>query len=257
MGKTALITGASSGIGRAYAHVFAENGYGIIAVGRNRASLEALSLELQTKGRRVVVITADLSNIAEVLQLYEATHTEIIDIIVNNAGFGQYGLFHEADLHTQLHMIAVNVTALTALTKLYLPDMFRRNSGTIINVASTAAFEPVPLMNVYGATKSYVLSLTEAVASELEGTNVHVMAVCPGSTESEFHKRAGSERRPNDRTKLMSAREVAEATYRGMLKGKRIVVPGFGNKMISQAHRFLPRNVLTNLAKRIYLKRKR
>ncbi|KPV43566.1 SDR family NAD(P)-dependent oxidoreductase [Alicyclobacillus ferrooxydans] len=258
MGLTALITGASSGIGDAYAQVFAENGYDLVITGRNPLPLHRLASRLQEKHNVAVkVVVKDLAHLEQVYSLYDETISEQIDVVVNNAGFGQYGYFYNTDLQTELDMITVNVSAVTILTKLYLQLMVRRNFGTIINVSSTAAFQPVPLMNVYGATKSYVLSLTEAIASELEGTAVHVMAVCPGSTESNFHKRAGSERSSKDRTQLMTARQVADITYDAMLKRKRIVIPGFTNQFVAQAHRFLPRHVLSRMAKQMYLRRKR
>ncbi len=259
MRKKVLITGASSGIGYAFAKRFAAAGYELIISGRNQDSLQHLADEMIVLGTPVTIIAKDLSKPEQAFELYEATKEFCIDVLINNAGFGQYGYFHQTSLSKELDMITVNITSLTILMKLFISDMKMRNQGTVINISSTAAFQPVPLMNVYGATKSYVLSLTEAVACELKGTLVHIMAVCPGSTQTDFHRRANSERssQKKHKPKLMNAQDVAEITYVAMLKKKNLVIPGFSNQLTAKAYRLLPRKALAAITKKMYQARKR
>ena len=181
-----------------------------------------------------------------------------VDVLVNDAGFGVYGPFSQTDGAKELEMIQVNISALTHLTKLFLPAMLERRCGRILNVASTAAFQPGPLMAVYYASKAYVLSFSEALANELAGTGVTVTALCPGPTDTEFQKQAGLEK-----TRLFSnpfvrdARSVARAGYEGMLSGKRIVIPGVANRLLAQSVRFAPRRFVTAIARSLQEQRSR
>lgn len=251
--KTALITGASSGIGLDFAHLFAEGGHDVVLVARGEEKLKALAEELSSKhGVRAVALPADLADAAAPAKLVEALKARglTVDVLVNNAGFASYGAFAEADAENELRMIQVNVTTLTALTRLLLPDMVARKAGRILNVASTAAFQPGPLMAVYYATKAYVLSLSEALANELDGTGVTVTCLCPGPTKTGFQERARMEESKLVKGKdIMDSRTVARAGYDGLFRGQAVVVPGFMNKMLATSVRFLPRGAVTRIVR--------
>jgi uncharacterized protein len=191
--KTALITGASSGIGYELAGLFASSGHDLVLVARNEQRLSRLAEELQQRiGVAVTVLVKDLAapRAAEEIVVELQNRSLHVDILVNNAGFGEYGPFHETSLERKLQMIQVNVAELTQLTRLLLSGMLERNSGNILNIGSTASFAPGPFVAVYSATKAYVLSFSEALAEELKGTGVTVTVLCPGSTETEFAERA-------------------------------------------------------------------
>jgi len=250
---TALITGASSGIGLELARLFARDGYDLVLVARRREKLEALGKDLtQRHGISCRAIAADLADPtapAALVRQVEAASVQV-DVLVNNAGFGELGLFAETDLETARGMIEVNVTALTALTKLLLPGMLARRRGRVLNVASTAGFAPGPLMAVYYATKAYVISFSEALAEELRGSGVSVTVLCPGPTITEFQSVAHMEstrlfRMPG----VMDAVSVARAGYAGLMRGKRMVVPGLLNQVLPLVIRFSPRAVVVRVAR--------
>lgn len=252
---TALITGASSGIGLDLAHLFAQDGHDVVLVARSEDKLRELATELERKHKIVAhVIVADLTRPAAPQQILE--RAPAVDILVNNAGFGTSGKFTDADLRTELEMIQVNVTALTQLTKLFLTPMLERGHGRILNVASTAAFQPGPLMAVYYATKAYVLSFSEAIAEELRGTGVSVTVLCPGPTATGFQKNAnlGSE----TLLKVMrpvSSMSVARAGYRALMRGQRVVIPGVKNKIGVQSIRLTPRLLATRVVRALQERR--
>jgi short-subunit dehydrogenase len=252
--RTVLITGASSGIGKVLADECAAHRHDLVLVARDRAKLEQLSGELaRAHGIRVDSISCDLAQPNAAKQLFaELTRRKIdVDILINNAGLGLYGPFLETALEHELGMIQLNVVALTALTKLALPPMVARGRGRVLNVASTAAFQPGPLMAVYFATKAYVLSLSEALSNELDGTGVTVTALCPGPTETGFQAGAKMEAsKLVQGRQLMSAAEVARIGYRAMLAGRRVVVPGIMNKLMASSTRFLPRSAVTSAVRR-------
>jgi len=210
-------------------------------------------------GVEVTVLPNDLADPAAPTRIAEelARRSLVIDVLVNNAGLGVYGFFAQTDLAKELETIQVNVTALTHLTKLLLPGMLARRRGKILNVASTAAFQPGPLMAVYYATKAYVLSFSEALANETQGTGVTVTALCPGPTITEFQKKARLEEiRLLHSPLVRDVRSVARAGYEGMKKGKRIVIPGAANKLLAQTVRVTPRRLVTAVARRIQETRK-
>jgi hypothetical protein len=249
---TALITGASSGIGLALARVFARHKTNVILVARSEDKLRALAVELQASGVRADVVAADLTAAGAAASLHARVQAlgVDVDILVNNAGFGLYGPFLESPLATDLEMIQLNVAAVTELTWRFLPPMIARRSGRIMNVASTASFFPGPLMAVYYATKGYVLSFSEAIANELEGTGVTVTVLAPGPTASGFQAAASLENSKLVVGKtLATSREVAIAAYDGLMSGAPIVIPGLVNKMTAQMHRLLPRRVVTSLVR--------
>lgn len=256
--KMALVTGASGGIGYEFAHVLARNGYDLVITARNEKKLhEAADLFVKKYGVSVVVIACDLSENTAPRNLFDEIQKKsiAIDVLVNNAGFGDFGPFYKADWNKNHAMIELNITALTELTWLFLPGMVKNRSGCIVNVASTAAFQAGPLMSVYYATKAYVLSFSEAIAYELKDTGVTVTALCPGPTESGFPAAANLDNSGLFKGKKMpSAREVAEYGYQAMTQGKVIAIQGVLNRIaaffVKLAPRSLARSVVYQIQKR-------
>ena len=250
--KTALITGASSGIGLELARIFARNKTDVILVARDENKLKALSEELKQQGISVYVLPKDLSDYhsaKEVFDFCEQGNLKI-DYLINNAGFGDFGFFADSDFSKQEQMINLNITTLTYLTRLFLPGMEQRKFGKIMNVASTAAFQPVPTMSVYASTKSYVLHFSEAISNELEGTGVTVTALCPGATESGFQKAAAMEESKLVKgKKLPTAKEVAEYGYKAMMDGKVVAIHGLKSKLLVFGSRFSPRFLVLKIAR--------
>jgi uncharacterized protein len=255
---TALVTGASSGIGLDLARILARNNHDVVLVARTASKLEEIGGELRKPGITAHVIAADLSKPDAANELAaELTRRAIdVDVLVNNAGYGLAGPFVDNDLQRELDMIQVNIVALTQLTKLLLKPMVMRRRGRILNVASTAAFQPGPLMAVYYATKAYVLSFSEAIAVVLRDSGVTVTTLCPGPTQTGFAEAAEmTESRLFTMMKPMPSMDVAEAGYRGMMSGKRIVIPGLKNKMLVQSLRVSPRRAVTTLVRKFQEKR--
>jgi len=254
MSKTALVTGASSGIGLELAKLFAGNGNHVVLVARNREALEALASDLQNRhGITATVLPADLAVPSAPPEIYRELRDRgiRIDYLVNNAGFGTQNAFAETDSAVTMEMIQVNIAALTHLTALFLNDMLAQKSGRILNVASTAAFQPGPWMAVYYATKAYVLSFSEALDAELKSTGVTVTTLCPGPTPTGFQGRAGSGETRLMKSKfvrVMSAEAVARAGYESLLRGERVVIPGFGNRVLAIGARIGPRSISTAIA---------
>ncbi|MBL8148987.1 MAG: SDR family oxidoreductase [Blastocatellia bacterium] len=255
MSKWALITGASSGIGKELAEVAASDKNNVVVTARNEEKLEELAKDISKKyGVLTKVVALDLVDPAAPQKLFDELSKQAIipEILINNAGYGLFGGFHETDVNDELSMLQLNIVSLTHLTKLFLPNMIKRKAGKVMNVASTAAFQPGPLMAVYYATKAYVLSLSEALAEELSEFGVTVTALCPGPTESGFQARAQMEdSKLVQGKKIMSSRTVAEIGYDGMMKGKAIVIPGSANKILAQSVRFLPRRAIVKIVKKI------
>ncbi len=250
--KTALVTGASSGIGLEFARQLAQSGYNLVLVARSEGKLRELATELQSKHRvQATVLAKDLTQLNAPQEIFDALKDTPIEVLVNNAGFAAFGHFAtETKLEDELQMMQVNIMALTLLSKLFVKPMVERRSGQIVNVASTASFQPGPLMAVYYASKAYVLSFSEALARELDGTGVTVTALCPGPTKSGFQKRADMEDSKLVTTLarfMMSAAEVVQAGIQGMKQGKTIVVPGLFNKTGVLLPRFVPRGMATRI----------
>jgi len=257
--QTALITGASGGIGLELARLFAAGGYDLVLVARSAAKLEELAGELRKHGGAVGVLVKDLAkreSPEEVFQELEAAGIAA-DVLVNNAGFATYGPFVEIDLGRELEELQLNVVTLTHLTKKLLPGMLARRRGGVLNLASTAGFQPGPLMAVYYATKAYVISFSEALAEELSGTGVTVTALCPGPTATGFQRRAGLEDSKlfSGMLQVADAAAVARAGYEGFRAGKRIVIPGLINKLGVQSIRVSPRALITKMVKRMQERR--
>jgi short-subunit dehydrogenase len=253
--STALITGGSIGIGLELAKQFAAHGHDLILVARNRDTLEAAAGMLEGKyGIKAATFAFDLADSSSPQKLFDAVLAEglHVDILVNNAGFGLGGEFVETDMERELDMIQVNVAALVHLTKLFLQPMVLRRSGRILNVASTAAFQPGPLHSIYFASKAFVLSFSQAIDEELRDTGVSVTCLCPGATASEFAERAGlGGTRLYKLTGVASAEDVARYGYSATMRGERVALPGMKNKAHIQALRLLPRALVTTLARKV------
>jgi len=253
MSQTALVTGASGGIGYELAKLFAHDHHNLILVARSGSKLAQFADELQRQfGVSVKAIPLDLAAPPAPQFLFDQLQREdvAVDILVNNAAYGKFGEFADIPLEKTLGQIQLNVTALTHLTKLFLAPMIERRSGKIMNVASTAGFQPGPLMAVYYATKAYVIWFSEALANELKGSGVNVTCFCPGATETGFAKRADTESsRLFKQMGPMDAKTVAQDGYRGLMKGKGLVISGFHNWLLAESVRFAPRRVVTSISR--------
>lgn len=249
---TALITGASGGIGEALARALATEHHDLVLVARNADALRRLGDELAAAhGVHVDTIATDLSVPGAAAAVVAELAGRPIDVLVNNAGFGDFGPFHESDPAKVTQMVNLNVTTLTDLTRALLPAMVARRSGKVLNVASTAAFMPGPLMAVYYATKAYVLSFSEAIADELRSTGVTVTALCPGPVATGFQ--SGAEMGQSKLVKgkqLMTADECARLAVAGMHKGKTVVITGTMNKLQAMSPRFLPRRMVPGIVRK-------
>ncbi|GAC1648786.1 MAG: SDR family oxidoreductase [Acidobacteriaceae bacterium] len=254
MSQTALITGASGGIGLDLAREYAAHGFNVVLVARSADKLAAVADELRPKGIGVEVIAQDLALPESARGLVEelAARNLQIDILVNNAGFGLLGRFDELALDEQLGIMQLNMTTLVALTGLLLPGMVARGSGRILNVASTAAFQPGPLMAVYYASKAFVVSFGEALWEELRGTGVTVTTLCPGPVRTGFAERAGAKKSNLfKRRAVMSSPAVARAGFAACMAGKRMVIPGGCNRLGAAMVRFAPKAAVLKAVRKL------
>ena len=251
--QIAVITGASGGIGYELAKLFARDHYNLVLVARSADKLNQVAGELQSQFSVTAKIFAlDLAAVPAPQFVFDQLQREgiAVDVLVNNAAFGAFGEFAEMPEEEIVGQIQLNVTALTHLTRLFLPAMLARGSGKIMNVASTAAFQPGPLMAVYYATKAYVLSFSEALANEVAGSGVVVSCFCPGPTDTGFQKRAGMENsRVVKKVGGMSAERVARDGYRGLMAGRTVVISGVQNWLAAESVRFAPRKWVTAISR--------
>ncbi|WP_099466868.1 SDR family NAD(P)-dependent oxidoreductase [Konateibacter massiliensis] len=255
--KTALITGASGGLGYEFAHLLARKGYSLVLVARSEGKLYQLKKELQKKYAKkleITVIAKDLSEKDAALEIFEEVLEKGIEVnmLINNAGFGDFGRFAECDWEKQYEMVQVNIVAMMQMTKYFMKPMMERGQGHILNMASTAAFQPGPFFSSYFASKAFVLSFTEAIAKELEGSGVHAMALCPGPTRTGFEEKAEAESSKLFKTfKMATAKNVVEFGYRKLMKNRVVAVHGFRNTMltigIKVTPRFLVRDIMYKL----------
>jgi short-subunit dehydrogenase len=253
-----LITGASSGIGLDLAQLMAAD-FDLIITARNQEELDKIARELEAvRGNHVHAISADLAIPDSPQQMFAEIERRglTVDILINNAGFGSYGPFADSGLKGSLSMVEVNIAALTSLARLALPGMLKRKRGRIMNVASTAGFQPGPLMAVYYATKAYVIMFSEAIANELKGSGVTVTCLCPGATATKFAGRANMEESRLFKMGAMDSIDVAWAGYQGMMAGKSMVIPGFLNKALAMSVRFSPRKLVTAISRSMQEKTK-
>jgi len=251
-----LITGASSGIGLALARQFAQRGHPLVLVAPIETELQSIATDLaRAHGVRVRIIAKDLARDSAPQEIFnELMHDEIpIEILVNNAGLGQRVKFWENPLDRDIMMLRVNIEAVVRLTKLFLPQMVQRGHGRILNTASIAGFEPGPLLAVYHATKAFVLSLTEALATELEDTAVSITALCPGPVDTDFFPKAEMiDTQAFQRGNVMAPNEVAASAYDALMKGERIVIPGVMNKAMVFSRRLLPESGQAKMNEKMY-----
>ena len=250
--STALITGASGGIGYELAKLCARDHHHLVLVARSSDKLAQVANELQARGVSVKTVALDLAEPPAPKFLFDQLQREgiAVDILINNAGFGALGKFAQMPDDEIFGQINLNITALTQLTKLFLPAMIARHTGRIMNVASTAGFQPGPLMAVYYATKAYVISFSEAIANELKDSGVTVTCFCPGATHTGFAKRAG-----NDKSRLfkqlgaMNADKVALDGYRALMEGRTLAISGLHNWLVAQSTRLGPRKMVTAISR--------
>jgi uncharacterized protein len=250
----ALVTGASSGIGRAFAHGLRARNTKLVLVARRAERLSELAGSLGGPSD-VAVVPLDLVLPDSVSRLMDFLRGRsiTIDLLVNNAGVGWTGPFHEQSTESIDQILDLNIRALTGLTRALVPGMIERGRGGVINVVSTSAFQPVPFLNVYAASKAFVLSFTEALATELKGTAVRVQALCPGLTESEFHQTSGTDKVPFTKTKMMTAEAVVQASLRALDRGRPLrVIPGWHNRVLAEAQRFVPRSLVRGVSGQLF-----
>jgi len=255
-GKWALITGASAGIGVALARELAAGGANLVLTARRRDRLEQLAQELAAKYKiKTAVFAADLSepNAPEKIHAFTREQAIEIELLINNAGFGAYGELTAVDVSKLLDMVQVNCSAVVHLTRLYLPEMVKRRSGDVLILASTASFQAVPYISTYAATKAFALLFAEGLAEEMKPHGVRVCALCPGSTESEFHAVAGQEKFAR---KVETAEKVARTGLKALAAGKSYVISGLGNYLGAQGERLVPRRMVTRIAGGMFKPRK-
>jgi len=260
MTETALITGASSGIGCELARIFAKDGCNLVLVARRRRQLEELASELCAKHSiSATVIEKDLASPSSPQEIFDELRNRSIhiDILVNSAGTHVYGEFQVTDFEKELQLIHVNLVSLTHMTKLAVAEMFKRGGGKILNLGSIGSFAPSPLNAIYCAAKAYVLSFSEGIAKDLEGTGITVTVLCPGATATEFPVKAQIEDTRLFRALVMDAETVAKIGYRALMRGKRVVAAGLYNKLTVFMIRFTPRWLILMLGKFLMGKNKR
>ncbi len=246
-----LITGGSCGIGLALANKFASKGHNLILVSRTKETLEETAKQINNKYPvDIVTIAEDLSVANSAINVFNECKKQKleVDILINNAGFGNYGFFAETNTKTDMELLQLNISTLTELTKLFLPALLKNKTGKILNIGSMAAFFPGPFMNTYFASKAYVLSFSEGLHEEVLKHGVTVSCLCPGPTESNFGKRANYKFQSHNKIK-MTAEEVAEITFKGMMKGKILIIPGWKNNLLYHANKLIPRYLKPRIVK--------
>lgn len=243
--KWVIITGASSGIGKALAFEFAKGGFHVFLTARKETALKAVADECRDKFNvKTEIFPADLSDSNSIDSLIERISGQRFEVLINNAGFGVKGSFAETSIDEELKMLNVQLTAMLKLTKAVLPEMVKSKAGKILNVASVYSFAPVPLQSVYSASKSFMLSFSAALRNEVEKTGVTVSVLCPGITQTEFRTRAGM---IDKKDSGMSAAEVARIAFDQTMRGKHVIVPGFQNKIFVVLAKYLPNDLTTSV----------
>ena len=251
-----LITGAASGLGRAFAFKFFEKSYNLILVDTGQENLEKVKNELNpAANRNIVLFHQDLSIDGSAQLIYEKTKKLgiTIEVLINNAGFGIFGLFSEVKPEIISSLIRLSVLTTTQLTRLFLPEMIQNKNGKIMLVSSLAAFQPAPVMSVYAASKAYLLYLGEALSNETQNTGVSVTVLCPGMVNTNFQKKTGN-KEPRIKWNIKSAEQVVRAGYNAMMRGDTVAIPGFASNIMAGLHRVFPRQMATSLVRRIHEK---
>ncbi len=250
--KSVLITGGSGGIGYRMAELFASHRRNLILAARDEQRLDEAGGKIRESFPvEVQCIAMDLSRPGSARELYSEIPEGSVDVLINNAGFSAYGEFSRVEPGIELEMMNLNMISVAVLTRLFLREMVEEGEGRIMNVSSLAAFNPGPMMSVYSATKAFVLSLTLALAEEVEGTGVNVCVLCPGPTRTGFARRAGAEESRLFTGGMMDSTEVARQAYRGLNRGKRLIIPGLKNRVLAQLGRFLPRSTAAKVVKHL------
>ena len=250
----AIVTGASDGIGRAFVPLLAREGYGLVLVARRLDRLEEVKREMEEAHSVAVhVLDVDLSGDDSAGEIWHyITEKRLkIEILINNAGFGDFGKYHDADWEKQSGMVDVNVKAMLHLTRLALPEMVNRKRGRVLNVASTAAFQPGPGMAVYFATKSFVLSFSESISWELRNSGVTITALCPGATQSGFQQASDATTAVLYQKKMPTSEEVAAFGYRAMMRGKTVAIHGFSNWLLAKLAAYMPRSITNRITEKL------
>lgn len=241
-----LVTGGTEGLGMELVKLFARDKHNIIIVARNLKKLNEVKFSIEKEFKvKVEILNIDLSvnNSCEEVYRFVEKNNFVVDNLINNAGMGGFGLFHESNIINDEKLIEINISSLTKLTHYFLKKMIGRNSGGILNVASTAAFSAGPMMNTYYASKAYVLSLTEAIYEEVKGYKIKVSCLCPGAMETNFQSKAGIVKNEKSKALLMKPKDVAEVGYKDFNKGKVIIIPGVKNKLLVLGSKLLPRSL--------------
>jgi short-subunit dehydrogenase len=251
----ALVTGASGGMGLEFARLLAKDNYNLLLIARSESKLKSIASELEIQyAIKVLIQVKDLSQPSAADEIFEFTHQNnlIVDVLINNAGFGNFGFFTETAIQKEIEMVDLNIKTLTVMTKFFVKEMVARGKGKILNIASTAAFQPGPLMAVYYASKAYVLSFSEALSNELQGTGVTVTTLCPGPTQTGFEKAASLQESGLFKTiKPANATDVALVGYKALMKGKTMVIYGWLNKLIVFANRITPRTMIVKIVRKM------
>lgn len=253
-GKTALVTGGSSGIGLEIARLLLREKARLILVASNSQKLEAARVLLEKEfGVPILSIARDLSDTESARMIYDQLKAQgiSVDVLVNNAGYGDFGFYHKTSLDNFLKMVDVNVKALMALTHHFVPGMIERRSGWVLNVASTAGFQSIPMQATYGATKAFVLSFSEALSEELRSTGVRVTCLCPGATNTDFFKRESFRGSKITKNSRMSSDDVARIGIEALRNGRPLVIAGLMNNLMVWSERFVPRRIVTKMARMI------
>jgi uncharacterized protein len=251
-GKWALVTGASAGIGWELAKQLAAGGTNLVLTARRRERLEKLAAECRAHSVQVEINVADLGQPGAPEQIFRFTAEKkiAVDLLVNNAGFGAYGYFHRSSVAAQIEMVQVNCAAVVHLTHLFLPSMVERRRGDILILSSVAGFQAVPYLTTYAATKAFDLLFAEALAEEVARFGIHVCALCPGSTDTEFQQVSGSPGRPDHRAE--TAEKVARVGLQALASGKSSVISGWGNQLQVASERLAPRSLVTRMAGKMF-----
>ena len=263
MTKTALITGAASGLGYEFSKLLAKDTYDLILIDIDEENLVKVKKDIENSfDSEVTLLVKDLSKPNVASEINEAVKHIVIDVLINNAGFGLFGSFYNTEWQRELDMLHLHIITTTHLTKLFLDGMVSRGSGKILNISSLAAFQPGPLMAIYYASKSYLLSFSEAIANELKDTGVTVTVLCPGPTKTAFQQ-VVSDQAAEDSSEnkiefnMASSSEVAEYGYKAMLKGKTVAIPGIINKFLASLHRFVSRGAAAKIVRNIQEKNRK
>ena len=251
-----LITGAASGLGRAFAFRIIEESYNLILVDKDLENLEKVKMELDPAANgNIILIHQDLSIDGSAQLIFDKVN-ELgisVEVLINNAGFGIFGLFAEVQPEAISNLVRLSVVTTTQLTRLFLPEMIQNKKGEIMLVSSLAAFQPAPVMSVYAASKAYLLYLGEALSNETKGTGVTITVLCPGMVNTNFQKTTGN-KKPQIQWNIKSAEQVARFAYKKLKKGKTVAIPGFASKIMAELHRIFPRKMATSMVRRIHEK---